>query len=461
MKIKLCNRLRPLALGAALLCSFAHAEVVPLDRVVAIVDNDVIMQSQLDQRLREVHQTLLKRGAPLPPEHVLTQQVLERLIIENIQQQIGDRSGIRISDEELNQAMGTIAQRNGMSLEQFQAALTRDGLSYADAREQVRREMVISRVRQRRVAERIQVSEQEVKNFLASDMGKIQLSEEYRLANILIPVPEAASSDVIQAAAKQAQELYQQLKQGADFGQLAISRSAGDNALEGGEIGWRKAAQLPQPFDSMIGSLAVGDVTEPVRTPGGFIILKLEEKRGGSKMVRDEVHVRHILLKPSEIRSEAETEKLAQKLYERIQSGEDFGELAKSFSEDPEFRPQRRRPELDRPGSPGARVPPGDERYPAGRAVQAVPLAVRLAHPAGPRPSRHRQQREVPRAAGGKRSAQPQVRRGTASLAAADPRRGLRGNQAVSLRFALTPGEPAGIGPDLCLLLARSAQPHP
>ena len=254
-------------MGAALLCSFAHAEVVPLDRVVAIVDNDVIMQSQLDQRLREVHQTLLKRGAPLPPEHVLTQQVLERLIIENIQQQIGDRSGIRISDEELNQAMGTIAQRNGMSLEQFQAALTRDGLSYADAREQVRREMVISRVRQRRVAERIQVSEQEVKNFLASDMGKIQLSEEYRLANILIPVPEAASSDVIQAAARQAQELYQQLKQGADFGQLAISRSAGDNALEGGEIGWRKAAQLPQPFDSMIGSLAVGDVTEPVRTP--------------------------------------------------------------------------------------------------------------------------------------------------------------------------------------------------
>ncbi len=163
--------------------------------------------------------------------------------------------------------MGTIAQRNGMSLEQFQAALTRDGLSYADAREQVRREMVISRVRQRRVAERIQVSEQEVKNFLASDMGKIQLSEEYRLANILIPVPEAASSDVIQAAARQAQELYQQLKQGADFGQLAISRSAGDNALEGGEIGWRKAAQLPQPFDSMIGSLAVGDVTRACPHP--------------------------------------------------------------------------------------------------------------------------------------------------------------------------------------------------
>jgi peptidyl-prolyl cis-trans isomerase SurA len=331
----LCKALRPLMLGALLASSLVHAEVVPLDRVVAIVDNDVVMQSQLDQRLREVRATIQKRGAPLPPEHVLTQQVLERLIIENIQLQIGDRSGVRITDEELNQAMGTIAQRNNMSLDQFRAALSHDGLSYDEAREQVRREMVISRVRQRRVAERIQVSEQEVQNFLASDLGKIQLSEEYRLANILIPVPDSASPETVQAAARQAQEMYQQLKQGADFGQLAVSRSAGDNALEGGEIGWRKAAQLPSPFDSMVGSLAVGDVTEPVRTPGGFIIIKLEEKRGGSKMLRDEVHVRHILLKPSEIRSEEETQRLAEKLYERIQAGESFADLAKKFSEDP------------------------------------------------------------------------------------------------------------------------------
>lgn len=331
----LCKALRPLMLGALLASSVVHAEVVPLDRVVAIVDSDVVMQSQLDQRLREVRATIQKRGAPLPPEHVLTQQVLERLIIENIQLQIGDRSGVRITDEELNQAMGTIAQRNNMSLDQFRAALAHDGLSYDEAREQVRREMIISRVRQRRVAERIQVSEQEVQNFLASDLGKIQLSEEYRLANILIPVPDSASPETVQAAARQAQEMYQQLKQGADFGQLAVSRSAGDNALEGGEIGWRKAAQLPSPFDSMVGTLAVGDVTEPVRTPGGFIILKLEEKRGGSKMVRDEVHVRHILLKPSEIRSEEETQRLAEKLYERIQAGESFADLAKKFSEDP------------------------------------------------------------------------------------------------------------------------------
>ncbi len=319
-----------------MLSGAAHAAVQPLDRVVAIVDNDVVMQSQLDQRTREVQQTIAKRGGGVPPASALQQQVLERLIVENLQLQIGERSGIRITDEELNQAIATIAQRNGMTPDQFRAALTRDGLSFDDAREQVRREMVISRVRQRRVAERIQVSEQEVKNFLASDLGKMQLSEEFRLANILIPTPESASSDAIQAAARQAGEVYQKLRQGADFGQLAIARSASENALEGGEMGWRKAGQLPPDFAKLLASMGTGDITQPIRIPNGFIILKLEEKRGGAaNVLRDEVHVRHILIKPSEIRSEAATQQLAERLYERIKNGEDFAELAKSFSEDP------------------------------------------------------------------------------------------------------------------------------
>jgi peptidyl-prolyl cis-trans isomerase SurA len=336
VKTKLFDRIRPALLGLAMLSGAVHAAVQPLDRVVAIVDNDVVMQSQLDQRTREVQQTIAKRGGGVPPASALQQQVLERLIVENLQLQIGERSGIRITDEELNQAIATIAQRNGMTPDQFRAALTRDGLSFDDAREQVRREMVISRVRQRRVAERIQVSEQEVKNFLASDLGKMQLSEEFRLANILIPTPESASSDAIQAAARQAGEVYQQLRQGADFGQLAIARSASENALEGGEMGWRKAGQLPPDFAKMLASMGTGDITQPIRIPNGFIILKLEEKRGGAaNVLRDEVHVRHILIKPSEIRSEAATQQLAERLYERIKNGEDFAELAKSFSEDP------------------------------------------------------------------------------------------------------------------------------
>lgn len=340
VKIKLSDYLRPLLVGALLLgnatlVASASAEVRALDRIVAIVDNDVIMQSQLDQRAREVQQTIEKRGAEMPPADVMQQQVLERLISENLQLQIGERSGIRISDEELNQAMSTIAQRNNMTLDQFRAALERDGLSLDTAREQIRREMVISRVRQRRIAERIQVSNQEVENFLASDLGKLQLSEEYRLANILIPVPESADSATIQAAEKTAMDTYQQLQQGADFAKLAVSRSASENALEGGDMGWRKAAQLPPPFDTEVSSMSVGDVTRPVRTPPGFILLKVLDKRGGDTQVRDEVHVRHILIKPSQIRSEEESRRLIQRLRDRIQAGERFADLAKDFSEDP------------------------------------------------------------------------------------------------------------------------------
>ncbi|BAP41939.1 peptidyl-prolyl cis-trans isomerase SurA [Pseudomonas sp. StFLB209] len=324
-------------LGALLLSGAAHAAVQPLDSVVAIVDNDVIMKSQLDQRVREVQQTIAKRGGGTPPAEALQPQALDRLILENLQLQMGDRAGIRISDEELNSAVETIAQRNGMSIEQFRAALAHDGLSYNDAREQIRREMIISRVRQRRVAERIQVSEQEVKNFLASDLGKAQMSEDLHLANILIATSDSASSADIQAAARQAQDIYAQLQKGADFAQLAIARSATENALDGGDMGWRKAAQLPPPFGDMLSSMKPGEITPPARTPGGFIILKLLDKRGGEGQVqlRDEVRVRHILIKPSEIRSEAETRRLAGKLYDRIEAGEDFAELAKSFSEDP------------------------------------------------------------------------------------------------------------------------------
>ncbi|GGK02091.1 peptidylprolyl isomerase [Pseudomonas matsuisoli] len=336
MKINLCNFVRPALLAAVLAGStLAHAQVQPLNRVIAIVDNDVVMQSQLDQRVREVQQTIARRDGSAPSPEALQAQVLDRLIVENIQLQLGERAGIRISDDELNQAMVTIAQRNNLSLDQFRQALSRDGLSYDQAREQVRREMIISRIRQRQVAERIQVSDQELQNFMASDLGRMHLSEDYRLANILIPVAEGASSTEIQNAEGRAQQVYAQLEQGADFGKLAIANSAGENAFEGGEIGWRKAAQLPAPFDSMVSSMSPGEVTQPIRTPGGFIMLKVLEKRGAGNQVRDEVHVRHILIKPSEIRSEAETQKLIDRLYQRIVSGEDFATLAKNFSEDP------------------------------------------------------------------------------------------------------------------------------
>ena len=222
VKTKLSDFIRPLLLGSLLLGSLAQAQVESLDRVVAIVDNDVIMQSQLDQRMSEVQKSIAKQGGTLPPSNVLQEQVLERLIMENLQLQIGDRAGVRINDEELNQAMETIAQRNNLSLEQLRMALQQDGLSYSAAREQIRREMIISRVRQRRVADRIEVSKQEVDNFMASEHGQIQLSEEFHLANILLPLPEGSTAAVIEKAAIEAQKVYQQLQQGTDFSQLAV-----------------------------------------------------------------------------------------------------------------------------------------------------------------------------------------------------------------------------------------------
>ena len=335
VKTMLIKPLSALVLVSAMLTGTVHAAEQKLDRIAAIVDNDVVMLSQYQTRLKEVQQTLSKRGVEVPPDDVLRQQVMERLIIDAIQLQIAERSGIRVSDEELSASLATIAERNGLTQKEFEQALAADGLSLEDAREQIRNEMIISRVRQYRVTERIQVTDQEVQNFLASDLGKIQLAEEYELANILVPVPDGATSAELDQAQKTVATIVQKLKNGGDFSQLAISYSASENALEGGDMGWRRAAQLPPPFDRLVGEMSIGQVTEPTRTAGGIIMLKLLDKRGDQVMYRDEVHVRHILLTPSEIRSPEATQKLANRLYERLRSGEDFAALAKQFSEDP------------------------------------------------------------------------------------------------------------------------------
>ena len=335
VKTMLIKPLSALVLVSAMLAGTVHAAEQKLDRIAAIVDNDVVMLSQYQTRLKEVQQTLSKRGVEVPPDDVLRQQVMECLIIDAIQLQIAERSGIRVSDEELSASLATIAERNGLTQKEFEQALAADGLSLEDAREQIRNEMIISRVRQYRVTERIQVTDQEVQNFLASDLGKMQLAEEYELANILVPVPDGATSAELDQAQKTVATIVQKLKNGGDFSQLAISYSASENALEGGDMGWRRAAQLPPPFDRLVGEMSIGQVTEPTRTAGGIIMLKLLDKRGDQVMYRDEVHVRHILLTPSEIRSPEATQKLANRLYERLRSGEDFAALAKQFSEDP------------------------------------------------------------------------------------------------------------------------------
>ncbi|WP_413774159.1 peptidylprolyl isomerase [Entomomonas sp. E2T0] len=335
MKIKVSNFWLVLFSVLVVFSGFTSAQVKSLDRVIAIVDDDVIMKSQLDSRVEEVVQTVSKRGGDLPPQDVLVKQVLDRLIVEDLQIQLANRYGITADDEEVNQAVADVAKRNNLNMDQFKKVLQNEGLSLTALRDQIRREILINRVRQRVIGEKIRITDQEVKNFLNSEIGKAQLSEEYYLASILVPVSQGSSYAEIQKAEQKATDIYRQLENGADFAKLAMTSSSGDKALEGGEIGWRQAAQLPPPFDQLIHGLKVGDFTQPVSTPGGLIILKVMDKRGGAAHLQDETSVRHILLKPSQIRSEEDTKKLADRLYQRIMAGEDFAQLAKSFSDDP------------------------------------------------------------------------------------------------------------------------------
>lgn len=305
-----------------------------LDRIVVKIDQDVVMQSELDSHLEAVRRQLSSKNIKQPPDDTLKQQVLEQLILENAQIQMGERSGIRIDDWALNDAIAHIARSNQMTLEEFMQNLEADGLSFSEAREKIRREMMLNRVRQRYVAQRVQVSEQEIDNFLRSPEGMAYMQTEYRLAHILIAIPENATPDQIQSAERRANDLSNQLRQGADFQAMVIANPNGQSALEGGDLGWRKADQLPALFAEQAIKMSKGEVSPPIRGPAGFHIFKLVDTHGNEKVVQSQIHVRHILIKPNEIRSDLESQMQAKKLYDRILVGEPFDELARAYSND-------------------------------------------------------------------------------------------------------------------------------
>src|SRR5690606_4087670 len=314
----------------------AEANVQPLDRVVAVVDDDIVMQSELDQRTAQIVNRMRQQNMPPTNLEVLRKRVLEQLVMESIQLQRATMAGIRISDNQLNETMARLAQSNGMTLDQFQQALAEEGLSYAQAREQIRREMVVSRYQQRRVEARIVISDAEVEAYLQSAEGKSQTSEEYLLGHILIAVPEQPTQEQLAEVQAKAQDLYRQLQQGADFQQLAVAHSAAQTALEGGSLGWRSTEQLPTLFVEVAPRLKVGEVAEPIAAAGGIQLIKLRDKRGGASQMVEQARARHILIRPTEIRSEYEAQQLIEQLYKRItQGGESFVDLAKAYSDDP------------------------------------------------------------------------------------------------------------------------------
>lgn len=327
--------IKSLLLGGlfAISIPFSQAEPVLLDQVIAVVDDDIIMASELEQRLQQLR--LQNRGGALPPAAALRTQVLERMIIESIQLQMAERGGIRISDAQLNEALVSIARQNNMSLPQFRQAMEAEGISFALARQQILDEMRISRVQRFQVGERIQITDQDVDYFLASELGQMASAAEYHLGHILIATPENATPADLRAAQQKAAEIVRKLRNGGDFRQLAMAESSSRTALEGGDLGWRKEAQLPGLFADIAPKLQVGEISDPINSSGGIHIIQLKDKRGGTTQLISQTKTRHILLRPNELRDGDDVERQIHQLYKRLQAGEDFATLAREFSDDP------------------------------------------------------------------------------------------------------------------------------
>ena len=317
---------------AVLATSPAQAATEVIDQVVAIVDDDIIMASELRERVNALTQSLQSRGVQMPPEDTLIRETLDQLILENIQLQMGRRAGVRIPDEEINRATQRIAAQNRMSLEQFQAALQSRGQSYENMREQVRREMIIRRVQMGNINQRVQITEEEVGNFMSTREGQNLTQPEFRLLHALIALPSDASPEQVSAASNQAEAALSRIRAGTDFAQ-AVQDSTSPYPFTGGDLGWRKLADLPSLLSDVAPALKPGETSEPIRSDSGFHIINLVEVRGREQVVT-QTKARHILIKPSEIMTDAQAQALAANLRARVLAGEDFSELAQEYSED-------------------------------------------------------------------------------------------------------------------------------
>lgn len=306
-----------------------------LDRVAVVVDEDVIMQSELLERLRLIEQQIAARDGQRPPREALLRPVLDRLIMERLQLQEASRLGIRIDDISLNNALENIARENRMSLGQFRDRLVADGIDFGAFREQIRDEMTISQLHRRRVDTRIQVSEQEIDDLIASESGAIDRNLEYRLQHLLISLPEGANPDQIREARARAEMIRSEALGGADFSQLVLRESEGQTVLDGGDLGWRSAAQVPTLFSRHVVLMREGEISEVIRSPSGFHLVKLTERRGNEQVQIEQTRARHILISPSEILSPEEARERLRNLYNRIADGADFAELARAHSDDP------------------------------------------------------------------------------------------------------------------------------
>jgi peptidyl-prolyl cis-trans isomerase SurA len=305
-----------------------------LDGIAALVNDGIVLKSELDIEVERIVERLRAQGTQLPPPQVLREQVLERLVIQRIQLQRAQRANIDVSDETLNQALATIAERNNTTLAELPQLLAGEGVDYNAYRLELRNQIALDQLRQKEVIGRIGVSPREVDEYLARQVGKEGLNQEFLLAQILVAVPPSSSAEQLRAAEEKINDLARRIEAGEDFAQLAVAYSDGQQALEGGSLGWRKGAELPSLFADVAPGLAKGQVSPPLRSSSGFHLVKLNDRRGGEPVLEDQARVRHILIQTNEILDDAAARQKLTEIRARIVAGEDFAAVAKVVSED-------------------------------------------------------------------------------------------------------------------------------
>ncbi len=308
-----------------------------LDRVAVVVNDGVVVQSQIDQQVSAITRRLREQGTQLPAASVLRQQVTERLVLQEIQMQRAQKVGLRIPDEGLNNQLREIATQNHIEFDQLPDALAHEGIVYAEYREDMRRDMTLQVLRQRDVLSRIYVSPREIDQFIAKQAANKNADVSYNVSHILLALPEAATPAQLEQAEKLGNDIRGRAQKGEDFGQLAVSYSQAQTALERGALGWRKGNELPTFIADMVGKMQPGEVSEPVRTPSGFHLIRLNESRSDrDPLIVNQTHARHILIKTSELQDDETVRGRLQTIRDRIAAGtDDFGAIAKAVSEDP------------------------------------------------------------------------------------------------------------------------------
>jgi peptidyl-prolyl cis-trans isomerase SurA len=321
-----------IALMTGLVSSALYAQnTVKIDSIVALVDDDVVLRSELDIAIKGIVDRIRQQGGDLPPKHLIEKQVMERLIIRQLQLQRAFQTGIRVSDADIDQSMLMLAQKNQMSLTQLRQVIEADGEDYAEFRQNIGEEMMTERLRQRVINGMDPITDTEIDILLASENFS---SGEYNISHILISLPEGATPQQISLQETKADNVYQQLEDGLDFASAAISYSGSQEALEGGLVGWRDLNSVPVMFSEAIKNLRAGQFTVPIRSPAGFHIIKVNDYRDRSQVMATEFHALHIMITTNDLVSPREAMEQIREIHTRLNDGEDFGTLAKEYSDD-------------------------------------------------------------------------------------------------------------------------------